>query len=74
MNELRLHLSKGFMKNIITNILTKAIYKKFGYNIDIQLKDLVVENYDGKVHIHVNADADLDYETVRHIVKDTGLL
>ena len=74
MSELRLHLSTGFMKNIITNIITKAIYKKFGYDIDILLKDLVVDTGNGKVHIHINADAELDYDNFKKIVKDTGLL
>lgn len=60
MDELKLNLSTRFMRNIVTKMLAKAIKKKFGYEMDILLHELKVEAVDGRVFIHVNADAEMD--------------
>ena len=73
MDELKLRLSTRFMRNIVTKIIKKAIFKKFGYQVDIQLNELQVETIDGKVHIHANVDAELDNTEFMKIIKNAGL-
>ena len=47
MDELKLIISTKFMRNIITKILAKVIYKKTGYHIDIQINRVEADTYDG---------------------------
>lgn len=73
MDELKLRLSSRFMNHIVTKIIKKTIMKKFGYQIDISIKDLDVTNINGKIHVHVNADAEMDNSEFLKIIKDVGL-
>lgn len=74
MDELKLALTSKFMKGIVTKIVRKAIVKKFGYEVDIQINNIGIETVDGKVSLHVDVDADVDKEEFVKIVKDVGLL
>ena len=60
MDELKLKLSTKFMRGIVTKIISKAIYKKFGYQIDIQINDIKLENVDGKIRVHADVDAEME--------------
>lgn len=73
MDELKLKLSSNFMRGIVTKIISKAIYKKYGYKVDIQLNDIVIRNEEGKVHLHADLDAEVKGEEFVHIVKSIGL-
>lgn len=74
MDELKLVLSTKFMKGLITKIIKKAILKKTGYEIDIQINKIAVETIDGKVTLHMDADASVNSEDFVGIVKDIGLI
>lgn len=74
MDELKLALTSKFMKGIVTKIVRKAIVKKFGYEVDIQINNISVETIDGKVSLHVDVDADVDKEDFVKIIKDVGLM
>lgn len=69
MDELKLNLSGRFMKGIATKMIAKALKHKFGYQIDIQLSELTVESIDGRVYIHVNADAEMSNSEFAKLVK-----
>ena len=60
MDELKLKLSTKFMRGIVANLVSKAIAKKVGYNIDILLNEIEVKNEGGKIHLHINADAEVE--------------
>lgn len=74
MDELKLIISTKFMRNIITKILAKVIYKKTGYRIDIQINRVEADTYDGKVRIHMDADAEINSEDLMHALRTSGLL
>ena len=74
MDELKLILSSRFMKGIVTKIIAKAIKNKTGYEIDIELNEVAVEVIDGKVHLHVDAKAEMHGDDLWHIVKSNGLI
>ena len=69
MDELKLNLSSKFMRGIVTKLITKAINKKTGYKIEIDLHSLNVEVIDGKAYIHVDADAEINNDELMKIVK-----
>lgn len=73
MDALKLNLSTKFMKGIVTKLIAKAIYKKFGYKVDIQLNEIGIEVTGGKAYIHVDADAEINNDELVKIVKSIGL-
>ena len=73
MDELKLRLSTKFMRSIVTKLISKAIFNKFGYKIDIQLNKIELENVDGKIYIHADVDAEIDNNEFMKILKGTGL-
>ena len=74
MDELKISLSTKFMRGIVTKIISKAILKKTGYNIDIQLNEIKLETIDGKVCLHADVDAKIDNEDFINIIKSKGLI
>ena len=70
---MKLRLSTKFMRNIVSKLVAKAIYKKYGYKVDIQLSELDVSFIDGEAEIEVNAAVRLDSKEFMKIVKSTGL-
>ena len=74
MDELKMSLSTKFMKGIVTKIISKAILKKTGYNINIQLNEIKLETVDGKVCLHADVDAEINNEDFINIIKSKGLI
>lgn len=69
MDELKLNLSSKLMRGIVTKLISKAVHKKTGYKIGIELNNINVEVINGKAHIHVNADAEIDNDELMKIVR-----
>ena len=74
MDELKLALSTKFMKGIVTKIIKKAIFKKTGYEVDVQINKIVVNTNDGKVSLHMDAEASVNSEDFVDIIKKSGLM
>ena len=47
--------------------------KKLGYNIDIQVNEIKTTITDGKTHVHLDVDAELEKEELMNILKKIGL-
>ena len=73
MDVLKLKLSTKFMRDMVAKLITKALQKKLGYNIDILLNEIEVKNEDGKIHVHVNVDAEVNNDDFAKIVKSIGV-
>ena len=73
MDELKLKLSTKFMKGIVANLISKALMKKLGYNIDILLNEIDVKVENGKVRVHVDVDAELENSEFVKILKSIGM-
>ena len=69
MDELTLNLNSKFMNSIVTSLLSMIIRKKVGYNVDVQLNSVNVIAKNGKVHIHVDVDAETTNDEFMRIVK-----
>ena len=74
MDELKLVISTRFMRNLITKILAKAIYKKTGYRVDVQINAIEAETYDGKVRVHMDVDAEMNSEDLKNALKTADFL
>lgn len=74
MDELKLALRTRFMKNIITKILSKAIRKKTGYDMNIQINRMEVEAYDGKINIRMDVNAEMNGEDLIKLLESGDLI
>lgn len=73
LDELKVKLSTKFMRNIVSKLLAKAIYKKTGYKVNIQLKELDISVVDGEAKINTNLEVCIDNNEFMKIIKSAGL-
>lgn len=73
MDEMKVKLSTNFMRSIVSKVISRAIYKKYGYRVDIQLNDLDVNIIDGETKIATNVEVKLESKEFMKIVKSLGL-
>lgn len=73
MDEMKLRLNTKFMRNIAAKLIAKAIYKKVGYKVDIQLNDLDISIIDGETKISANVEASVNSKEFMKIIKNIGL-
>lgn len=73
MDILKLKLSTKVMRNMIANFISKTLYKKLGYDIDILINEIEVKNENGKVKLHVDVDAEVDNCEFVNILKSIGM-
>ncbi|MCI8693033.1 MAG: hypothetical protein HFH91_09890 [Lachnospiraceae bacterium] len=73
MNEERdcLIIETEFLKGIISAVVHKVLEKK-GLNTDVQLYDFAVEYREEKLHIHLNAEASINTEDLKKLLKNNG--
>lgn len=71
MDELK--ITSKFMTKIISNGISMAVKKKLGYNIDIQVHEIRATVNDGKAHVYLNAEGDVDINEFKKFTKSIGL-
>ena len=69
MDELKMKLSTKFMRGIVSKLIAKAISKKLGYKVDIQLNDLDISVIDGDANINANVEVKINNEEFVKIMK-----
>lgn len=74
MDELKLVLSTRFMRTLVTKLIAKAIYKKTGYQLDIQINKIEADANDGKIRVHLDTDVEMNGEDLKNALKSRGLL
>ena len=62
-----------FTTNMISKLVKMVLRKKLGYNIDIQVNEIKTTITDGKTHVHLDVDAELEKEELVKILKKIGL-
>lgn len=62
-----------FTTNMISKLVKMVLRKKLGYNVDIQLNEIKTTINDGKTHVHLDVDAELEKEELMKILKNIGL-
>ena len=73
MDEMKLKLTTGFMRNMASKLIARSIYKKTGYKVDIQLNDLDISFVDGETNIKTNVEVKLNSKEFAKIIKSIGL-
>ena len=72
MDMLMLKLSTKFMKGIVAKIISRKIYKKLGYKIDIQFNDVKIDMVDGEVKLHIDVDGKMNKTEFNRIMEMIG--
>ncbi len=62
-----------FTTNVISKLVRMVLRKKLGYNVNIQLNEIKTTINEGKTHIHLDVDAELDKDELTKILKNIGL-
>lgn len=62
-----------FTTNMISKMVKMVLQKKLGYNIDIKLNEIRTTITDGKTHVHLDVDAELEKEELVKILKNIGV-
>ena len=71
MDELK--ITSKFMTKIISKGIAMAVKKKLGYNVDIQVHEIRATVNDGKAHVYLNAEGDVDINEFKKFTKVIGL-
>lgn len=71
MDEMRI-VSK-FTTGMISKLLKLMLRKKLGYDINIRLNEVTAKVDNGKTHIHLDVDAELEKDELTKILKNIGL-
>lgn len=69
-DELRVRLSSSFMKGIVSKLIARSIYKKYGYKVAVRLDDLDIWSVDGDTSIKVNAEVKMNSNEFKKLMKD----
>ena len=68
MNEMKLKLTTKFMRGIVSKLIEKSIYKKYGCIVNVQLNDLDISIVDGETTINTNVEAKISSEEFKKIM------
>ena len=70
---MKLTLRTKFMRNLVAKLVSKAIEKKLGYKVKIQLNDLDVDIVGGETKISTSLELKIDSNEFKKIIKSIGL-
>ena len=73
MDEMRINLSSKLMKGTVTKLIAMMLRKKTGCEIDIVINNASIQADNGKVIVHMNADAEMTTENFTKLIKKIGL-
>lgn len=71
MDELK--ITSKIMTKIISKGIAMAVKKKLGCNIDIQVHEIRATVNDGKAHVYLNAEGEVDIKEFKKFTKSIGL-
>lgn len=73
MDEMKLKLTTGFMRNIVSKLVSRYIYKKTGYKVELKLNDLDINFVDGETEIKTNVELKLNSKEFSKLIKSIGI-
>lgn len=66
-------IGSKFTTGIISKLVSMVIRKKFGYDVELKLNEVNATVTDGKMHVHLDVDAELSKEELMKILASIGL-
>lgn len=73
MDEMKIKLTTRFMKGVISKIIKRSIYKKYGCNVDIHINEIDLKNDEEKIHLHIDVDSEMSNVDFAKFLRDVGL-
>ena len=74
MDELKIAINSAFMKRIVKTVLSKAIEKKLGYKIDIQINEIKADVTGGMVELHLDIDGQMTTDELSKLLKSKDII
>lgn len=65
-------IGSKFTTSIISKLVAMVIRKKLGYNVELKLNEVNATVIDGKTHVHLDVDAELEKDELMKILKSIG--
>lgn len=65
---MKVKLYTNFVKMIVSKVLAKAIAKKIGYNVQIHINELELDEHLGEIKLTVNAEAKMSTDDFLKVV------
>lgn len=69
MDEMRIKLGTNFMKRIVSRLISKYIFRKTGYKVNVQVNDFDFWAVDGDTTVKLNIEAKLGSAEFNKIMK-----
>lgn len=66
-------IGSKFTTSIISKLVAMVIRKKLGYDIELKLNEINATVIDGKTHVHLDVDAEVEKDELIKILKSIGL-
>lgn len=73
MDEMKLKLTSNLMRGFVSKIISKLVFKQFGYHTDIHLNDIQVKIIDGKASIHLDIDGEMENDDFVKLIKSIDI-
>ena len=72
MDMFMLKISTKFMKGVMSKIISRKVYKKLGYKVDIQLNDVQIDTTDSDIKIHIDVDGKMNKTEFDRLMEKIG--
>lgn len=66
-------IGSKFTTSIVSKLIVMLIQKKLGYDVELKLNEVNITVIDGKTHVHLDVDAELEKDELMKILKNIGL-
>lgn len=67
-------LISGFARGLVSKLAKKLIKSKLDVDVGIQLNAIEATMIDGKTHVHLDLDAELEKDELLKVISHIGLL
>ena len=67
-----LKLSTKFMKGVMSKVISRKVYKKLGYKVDIQLNDVQIDTTDNSIKFHIDVDGKMNKTEFDRLMEKIG--
>lgn len=74
MDDMEIKFKGGWMRTVISKLITKYLQKKLGYKINIDFEELDVSYEGGETVIKTQVEIKLDKGQFKQIMKDIDML
>ena len=71
MDELK--ITGKFMTGLISRLISRMVYTKCGCDADIHINSINATIIDGRTHIHMDIEGDIDNRELEELLKGVGI-